>query len=270
MFIQGHVYRRRELHDQYGGQRHGGISTPSRYPFVLLFTGESGEQHGYADGWSTDGLFLYTEQGDMAFVRGNAAIRDHIDEGKDLHLFAQVKKGYVRYLGQMVCTGFHTQAGPDTTGHIRQMLIFELTPLSAFEEVMMSETASPPLSALDTLLSLDDLRNKALAVAALTRDPVERQTFYRQRSQWIKLYALCRAQGQCEGCGMAAPFLTPDGQPYLEVHHIRRLSDGGPDHPRWVVAICANCHRRAHYAEDATRYNAELGRVAEGREEGRK
>ena len=25
---------------------------------------------------------------------------------------------------------------------------------------------------------------------------------------------------------MAAPFLTPDGQPYLEVHHLRRLSDG--------------------------------------------
>ena len=96
MFIQGHVYRRRDLHDRYGGQRQGGISTPSQYPFILLFTGESGEQHGYADGWSADGLFLYTgegQQGDMAFVRGNAAIRDHIDQGKDLHLFAQVKKG---------------------------------------------------------------------------------------------------------------------------------------------------------------------------------
>ena len=102
MFIQGHVYRRRDLHDQYGGQRQGGISTPSQHQLILLFTGESGEQHGYADGWSADGLFLYTgegQQGDMAFIRGNAAIRDHIDNGKDLHLFAQVKKGYVRYLG---------------------------------------------------------------------------------------------------------------------------------------------------------------------------
>jgi 5-methylcytosine-specific restriction protein A len=169
MFIQGQVYRRRELHDQYGGQRQGGISTPSRYPFVMLFTGESGEQHGYADGWSADGLFLYTgegQQGDMAFVRGNAAIRDHIDHGKDLHLFAQVKKGYVRYLGQMVCTGSHTQAGPDSTGQLRQMLMFELTPLSAFAEPTPSETASPPLPVMDTSWSLDDLRNKALADAA--------------------------------------------------------------------------------------------------------
>jgi hypothetical protein len=46
------------------------------------------------------------------------------------------------------------------------MLIFELTPLSAFEEPTMSETESPPLSALDITLSLDDLRHKALADAA--------------------------------------------------------------------------------------------------------
>src|SRR5207244_3594673 len=115
---------------------------------------------------------------------------DHIDDGKDLHLFAQVKKGYVRYLGQMVCTGFHTQAGPDTTGQLRQMLIFELSPLSALAEPTPSETASPPLPALETSLSLDDLRHKALADAAPTRDPMERQMFYRQRSQWIKRYAL--------------------------------------------------------------------------------
>src|SRR5262249_23438164 len=132
MFIQGHVYRRSDLHDRYGGQRQGGISTPSQYPFIMLFTSEGGEQHGYADGWSADGLFLYTgegQQGDMAFIRGNAAIRDHIDDGKDLHLFSQVRRSYVRYIGQMVCTGYHYQAGPDTTGHMRQMIIFELTPL---------------------------------------------------------------------------------------------------------------------------------------------
>src|SRR2546430_14779435 len=72
--------------------------------------------------------------------------------------------------------------------------------------------------------------------------------------------------GSVRGCGVAAPFITPDGQPYLEVHHIRRLSDGGPDHPQWVVAICPNCHRRAHYAEDAVRYNAHLSQVVQERE----
>ncbi len=56
----------------------------------------------------------------------------------------------------------------------------------------------------------------------------------------------------------AAPFSTPDGRPFLEAHHTRRLSDGGPDDPRWVIAICPNCHRRAHYATDATTFNDNL------------
>jgi 5-methylcytosine-specific restriction protein A len=192
MLIHGHVYRRRDLHDQYGGQRQGGISTPSQHPFILLFTGESGEQHGYADGWSVDGLFLSTgegQRGDMAFVRGNAAIRDHINHGRDLHLFAYVKQGSVRYLGQMVCTGFHPQVGPDTTRQLRQMIIFALTPFSAFEESTTSEIESLPIPVLETTLTLDELRHQALADAATARDPVARQTFYRQRSQWIKRYA---------------------------------------------------------------------------------
>jgi hypothetical protein len=60
-----------------------------------------------------------------------------------------------------------------------------------------------------------------------------------------------------------APFLTPDGMPYLGPHHIRRLSDGGPGHPLWVIAVCANCHRRAHYSSDAVAFNQELQLVVE-------
>ena len=38
-----------------------------------------------------------------------------------------------------------------------------------------------------------------------------------------------------------------DNTPYLEPHHIRRVGDGGPDHPRYVIALCPNCHREAHF-----------------------
>src|SRR2546421_12276750 len=78
MFVQNREYRRIDLHKQFGGQGQGGISTPRMYPLILLFTGDVGEQYGYADGWTKEGLFLYVgegQQGDMQFVRGNAAIR---------------------------------------------------------------------------------------------------------------------------------------------------------------------------------------------------
>lgn len=105
MFVIGKVYRRRDLHAEFGGQEQGGISTPSDHNLIFLFTGESGKKYGYSDRWTNDGIFLYTGErqvGDMEFVRGNRAIRDHAEDGKDLHLFAQTPdKRFVRYEGQM-------------------------------------------------------------------------------------------------------------------------------------------------------------------------
>ena len=86
------------------------------------------------------------------------------------------------------------------------------------------------------------------------------------RSQAVRRYALRRAEGTCEGCGLPAPFVTPEGEPYLEVHHLRRLSDGGPDHPAHVAALCPNCHRRCHHAGDARSFNGEVARRVRDRE----
>ena len=74
----------------------------------------------------------------------------------------------------------------------------------------------------------------------------------------IKNYARARASGVCEGCEDHAPFTDRNGLPYLEVHHVHRLADGGPDRPDSVVAICPNCHRRIHYGADGGDYNASL------------
>ena len=70
---------------------------------------------------------------------------------------------------------------------------------------------------------------------------------------------LARAMGKCEGCEASAPFLRADGTRLLEPHHLRRLSDGGPDHPAHVIALCPNCHRRVHAGADGLAYNTVLG-----------
>lgn len=60
--------------------------------------------------------------------------------------------------------------------------------------------------------------------------------------------ALYRAKGVCEGCRQNAPFLRQsDGSHYLEVHHRLPLAAGGEDTLENAVALCPNCHRRAHY-----------------------
>lgn len=70
--IPGGVYKRTRLHERFGGQRQGGISTPADAPLVLLFSNDSGAVYGYTDGFQPDGSFCYTGEGqvgDMAFVR---------------------------------------------------------------------------------------------------------------------------------------------------------------------------------------------------------
>jgi 5-methylcytosine-specific restriction endonuclease McrA len=106
--------------------------------------------------------------------------------------------------------------------------------------------------------NIDELREAALLRARPFAKRKARKTVYRLRSRAIHLYVLRRANGRCEGCGALAPFRKPDGSDYLEPHHTTRLSDEGPDHPARVVALCPNCHRRVHYAEDAEAFNATL------------
>ena len=46
-FDVGKIYdRQRDIHSRFKGQQQGGISTPADCPFIILFTGETGEQYG--------------------------------------------------------------------------------------------------------------------------------------------------------------------------------------------------------------------------------
>jgi len=78
-FELGRIYdRQRDIHARFKGQEQGGICTPAAAPFVFAFTGDTGEQYGYKDRWTDDGVFQYTGEGqvgDMQFIRGNKAIR---------------------------------------------------------------------------------------------------------------------------------------------------------------------------------------------------
>jgi 5-methylcytosine-specific restriction protein A len=60
-------------------------------------------------------------------------------------------------------------------------------------------------------------------------------------------WVLERANGTCEVCNKAAPFQRSNGDPFLEVHHVRTLAEGGPDTVDNALAACPNCHRELHH-----------------------
>ena len=80
---------------------------------------------------------------------------------------------------------------------------------------------------------------------------IQIQTFQYQRDPKVVAYALKKANGICDDCRQPAPFTSrKSGLPYLEVHHVKMLKDGGPDTIDNVVALCPNCHRRRHFGPD--------------------
>ncbi|RNM26725.1 HNH endonuclease [Dickeya undicola] len=68
------------------------------------------------------------------------------------------------------------------------------------------------------------------------------------RDPLVKAYVLQQSNGVCECCASPAPFQLTDGRPYLEVHHLKPLAEGGSDTVENAVALCPNCHRALHYA----------------------
>ena len=69
-----------------------------------------------------------------------------------------------------------------------------------------------------------------------------------KRNPLVIVEVLERANGICELCKKGAPFIKQkDEIPFLEVHHIEPLSEGGKDIVKNTVGLCPNCHREAHY-----------------------
>lgn len=94
-------------------------------------------------------------------------------------------------------------------------------------------------------------RLKRLKVAPKKPARVEVTSVVFERNPDVVAEVLYQAKGRCGACGKEAPFLRrKDNTPYLEVHHVTPLSEGGEDTVSNAIALCPNCHRKRHYGSD--------------------
>ena len=258
-FVPGEQYRRSEIHDQFGGNRQRGISASAKEPVIFIFSGASGAQYGYSDGWNEDGtLFMYTgegQTGDQAFSMGNKALREHVNSSKDVLLFHRTTDGLYTFDDQLTLIGYETKQASDRDGNLRNVIQFVFESSSNITQFAVDDNED---SGWINNLSLDELKELALQDTSNGHDSVQvKRVKVRKRSEAIKLYARTRAAGTCEACEQSEPFEAKSGSS-LEVHHMYRLSDGGPDHPEHVAAVCPNCHARIHRGIDGVEYNEAL------------
>ncbi|WP_325435876.1 HNH endonuclease [Pseudomonas nitroreducens] len=252
-FEIGQIYdRRTDINIPFGGSRQSGIARSARAPAVFLFTGDSGAQYGYTDHYDDFGVFHYTGEGqvgDMKLTGGNKAILEHARLGQSLHLFKALGKRVgvslgQRYMGEFACADHYWDEGKDREGKLRKIVRFLLVPVGRIVEGAVGENAGTALPS--TLEKARELAMLAMESRVDASPGAAIRNIY-TRSAQVKNYVLLRAAGTCESCDKPAPFFRNDGSPYLEPHHINRLSDGGLDHPLYVGAVCPACHREIHY-----------------------
>lgn len=93
-----------------------------------------------------------------------------------------------------------------------------------------------------------EVRRRRLASASTKPQRVAVLSSAFVRNPDVVAEILIRASGECERCKKPAPFKRKkDNSPYLEVHHTKRLADGGEDTVENAQALCPNCHRELHY-----------------------
>lgn len=132
--------------------------------------------------------------------------------------------------------------------------------LGEFVEKKASRTNSSSSNGSTATDNVQNLRERAEEQSQSSANVLKTQSTVRQysRSSAVREYAKARADGVCEGCGSPAPFVDHDGEPYLQVHHLEELSDGGADEPENVACLCPNCHYRIHHGKDGEKFNEQV------------
>tara|TARA_B100000965_G_C19573246_1_gene750079 strand:+ start:609 stop:1478 length:870 start_codon:yes stop_codon:yes gene_type:complete len=142
MFNQNQIYRRRDIHSQFGGQEQGGISTPREHPLIFIWTEPNTDrQDVYVDKWEDD-YFYFSGQGrrgDMLMSGNNKSIYEHESNGKNIHLFEKTSEsGMWKYIDELKLIDLEYYRNDDEDGNDRQSFQFVFLSSSKENNITLS------------------------------------------------------------------------------------------------------------------------------------
>ena len=156
------------------------------------------------------------------------------------------------------------KVNPETKGGNRTKRILLHNPnidLNLWEKIAKGAYSTAEYSQIVSKVTSDhsELENKVQSLLSKpiakpegeTKPKVNEQSIRAfERDPKVKVWVLQNSKGKCEACLQLAPFMKEGGTPYLEVHHLLPLSEGGSDTITNTVAVCPNCHMALHYSKD--------------------
>jgi hypothetical protein len=190
------------------------------------------------------------------YDRFHVQLKDHLASFFPSHALYEVQLAHgtgiaLRIPAGILELGRHDDIVQGIVKQFRRMLAVAemvLRPSPTNEELLMDAVQA-------SLHDSEEARLERLRARSASKEPppkIVTTTVTHQRSADVIAEALLRSKGICGRCGNTAPFKSArTGMPFLEVHHIKPLSENGLDIIENVIALCPNCHRNAHYGPDA-------------------
>lgn len=209
----------------------------------------------YEDKWMGN-ILHYTgmgKRGDQTLNKQNKTLAESNESDIKVHLFEVFEPRKYVYRGEVFLSSEpYREIQKDEDGNARSVLVFPLALLNGDKPIeahllneLLCEKEHKANNAPDNVVLQRALENQSQVVSQ--REAVS--TVY-IRNVYVSEHAKRRANGYCQLCEQASPFLNKEGKPYLETHHIEWISQGGSDTIDNTVALCPNCHRKMHVLND--------------------
>ncbi len=132
--------------------------------------------------------------------------------------------------------------------HLKRSVLMSLGYLGKIKDEFKENVGKLDNSVEVSQKETSEERKKRLEKAPKNPSKSPSITYIYERNPDVIAEVLYRAKGICEKCNAPAPFIRKsDNSPYLEVHHIVTLANGGDDTVDNCIAVCPNCHRELHF-----------------------
>lgn len=188
--------------------------------------------------------------GNQKLERQNKTLYYSNNTDIEVHLFEINEPTIYKYMGRLELIGKpFLEEQNDKENNKRKVWIFPLKLIDYPEETLITEEefrrSQEECEKEVKELRKEDIEKKARQSSGNAKTRKVTSNVY-ERDLYVAELVKINAKGICQLCENRAPFRKRNGDPYLEVHHIEWLSDGGKDIIENTTALCPNCHKKMH------------------------
>jgi 5-methylcytosine-specific restriction protein A len=267
-----------EIWSFFGGQWVQGVTKFENENIVNVFFDEDGP---YADEIDHEtGTVEYRGKGltgEQKLTEGNELLENARLSKSAIRFWYKPSKGNWTFKNWAAVIDRDNIEEEDVEGNLAKRFLWYLEPVvsedKTFWPIGINEAPVREIS-IDEIVLIKNPRNLLADYARIAKEleanpttlssNVKPRTPQPRRRKRAKDIVIARAAGECENdqCTGMPPDVKKDGTPLFQVDHIIQLSDGGPDQPDNMVALCPNCHTAKTLGKNKNEMTSRLKKIA--------